>query len=153
MSDSEKKIVVDEDWKAQVEAEREQEREKKEQEPAEEAAAGGPRQLPPPSFQMHISNLATQAMMFLGQFPNPITEKQEIRLDDAKHVIDTLGILDEKTKGNLDKQEAEMMEGILHELRMAFVQVQQYVAKELAARADSELDSGSGGSGKIEIPE
>ncbi len=151
MSEDEKKIVVDEDWKAQVEAEREQQRDKQAQEPAGEESA--PRQLPPPSFEMHISNLATQAMMFLGQFPNPITEKQEIRLDDAKHVIDTLSILEEKTKGNLTQEEATLLDGILHELRMAFVQIQQLVAKELADRAKAQMEGGDGETGQIEIPE
>ncbi len=154
MSDNEKKIVIDEDWKSQVEAEREKQREQQVDQP--EAAGeqpGGPRQLPPASFEFHISNLATQAMMFLGQFPNPMTNKQEIRLDDAKHVIDTLAILDEKTKGNLDEKEAEMMEGVLHELRMAFVSVQQYVAQELAKRAGQEMEQAGGDKpGGIELP-
>ncbi|MDA7978516.1 MAG: DUF1844 domain-containing protein [Pirellulales bacterium] len=152
MNDPEKKIVVDEDWKSQVEAERDAQREEKAKQPDADSNAG--RELPPPSFQLHISNLATQALMFLGQFPNPITEKQEIRLNDAKHVIDTLVVLDEKTKGNLDDQEAQMMEGVLHELRMAFVSVQQYVANGGAAQEagkEPAADEKSGSS--IEIPE
>lgn len=151
MSD-EKKIVVDEDWKAQVEAEKEKLQEKNQSQKSPEGAGG--RTLPLPSFQLHISNLATQALMFLGQFPNPITQKQEIRLEEARHVIDTLAILDEKTRGNLDAEEAQMMEGVLHELRMGYVTVKELVAKQTGGGAQSPggVDLPGGGSAQIELP-
>jgi hypothetical protein len=67
-------------------------------------------------------SLATQALASMGQIPgadgNPVIE-----LDHAKHFIDTLGILDEKTKGNLTLEESTMLTNALHELRLLFVAV------------------------------
>ncbi|HZN37082.1 MAG TPA: DUF1844 domain-containing protein [Pirellulaceae bacterium] len=77
--------------------------------------------LPPPSLSLLIASLGTQAMVALGQVPNPLDGKTEVRLDLAKHVIEMLAILEQKTKGNLDADEVKMLESVLHQLRMAFV--------------------------------
>jgi hypothetical protein len=82
-------------------------------------------QIPPASFAILVSTLATQAMLSMGKAPNPVTNKTEVNADLAKHFIDTLGMLEEKTKGNLSKEEAGMLEAVLHELRMAFVTVKK----------------------------
>src|SRR5262245_50284228 len=77
--------------------------------------------LPPPSFALLVATFGSQAMVALGQVPSPLDGKTEVRLDLAKHAIDTLAILQEKTKGNLTADESAMLEGVLHQLRMACV--------------------------------
>lgn len=81
-----------------------------------------PSRLPPASFEVLISTLATQAMSALGLVPGP-DGKQEPDLDVARHFIDTLGILEEKTSGNLTEAEAQLLQHVLHDLRLAFVQL------------------------------
>jgi hypothetical protein len=113
------KIIIDEDWKSQAQAEKERlqaELERKQQSGGESEAP-----VPPATFPLHITTLATQALMFLGQMPNPLTGKVELHLEQAKHFIDTLQMLQEKTKGNLTVDESQMLEQILHELRLAYV--------------------------------
>ena len=63
-------------------------------------------------------------MAAMGQLPDPITGKPEIRMKFAKHHIDMLAILQEKTQGNLSPQEEQMLEDSLHQLRMMYVTVQ-----------------------------
>ena len=77
--------------------------------------------LPPPSFSLLVATLGSQAMVALGQVPNPLDGKTEVRLDLARHAIEMITILEQKTKGNLDEDEARMLESVLHQLRMAFV--------------------------------
>lgn len=76
---------------------------------------------PPASFEVLISMLFTQAMGTLGQMPNPATGKAEVNKPFAKHYIDTLEMLGEKTDGNLNDDEAKMLGEALHALRMAYV--------------------------------
>src|SRR5437899_2852283 len=78
--------------------------------------------LPPASFAMIIATYASQATVAFGHAPNPIDGETEVRLDLAKHAIDTLSILEVKTKGNLTPDEAAMLENVLHQLRLAYVQ-------------------------------
>jgi hypothetical protein len=83
--------------------------------------AGDSSKIPPASFPILVSTLGAQAMTALGQIENPLTKKREVNLDLAKHVIDTLDILAEKTKGNLTGEEAAMLQAVAHELRMAYL--------------------------------
>lgn len=78
-------------------------------------------QIPPASFPFLVTQLGAQAMTALGQLENPLSKKKEVNLDLAKHMIDTLDILAEKTKGNLSEQEKGMLEAITHELRMVYL--------------------------------
>jgi len=80
-----------------------------------------PDKLPPPSFSLLIATFGSQAMVALGHLPNPLDGKTEVRLDLAKHAIDMLVIIEERTKGNLDSEEAAMLESVLHQLRMGYV--------------------------------
>jgi len=91
-------------------------------EQAEEKAESEGPQMPPASFEMLLSTLATQAMHAMGLVPGP-DGKSEADRDLARHFIDTLGILEEKTRGNLTDEESQMLEQILHEMRMMFVQL------------------------------
>ena len=81
--------------------------------------------LPPPSFGLLVASFAAQASVALGQMPNPMTNKAEVNLDLAKHAIDTLAILEQKTKGNLTAEESAMLEGVLHQMRIAYLEAQK----------------------------
>lgn len=82
-------------------------------------------QLPPASFATLVSLLASQAMAALGQLPDPATNQPTVRLGMAKHFIDSLEVLEQKTKGNLSDVEAGMLENMLYELRLLYVAVQK----------------------------
>ena len=135
MSDD-KKLVIDEDWKTQVATEKEQ----LSATPGERASAPGasdspPASSPPPdtddlgfppaSFEMLIGAFVTEAMVGLGQIPNPVTNQAEFHAGRAKYAIDMLAVIQEKTRGNLAPGEAAGLEDLLHQLRMAFVAAQQ----------------------------
>ena len=121
-----RRIIVDEDWKSRVEAEREAQKnaEASGTQPAAGAEGADTDELPPASLPFLVTTLATQAMAALGQIPDPVEQKPVIRLQLAKHHIDTLAMLQEKTKGNLAPEEVSMLEEVLHQLRMFFVHVQ-----------------------------
>jgi hypothetical protein len=128
------RIIVDTDWKAQVEAEKEKVRreEQRKQHPAGEPsgpAAAAEERLPPASFPFLVTSLATQAMVALGQIPDPFENKPVMRLSHARHHIDVLGVLEEKTKGNLTPQEQSMLAHVLADLRMAYVSVESRVKR------------------------
>ncbi|MBI4972438.1 MAG: DUF1844 domain-containing protein [Candidatus Omnitrophica bacterium] len=76
---------------------------------------------PEPDFNFFVTTLALQASIFLGLAPNPATNKTEEDLTQAKFIIDTLGMLKEKTKGNLNKDEEDLLEKLLYELRMHYI--------------------------------
>jgi len=75
---------------------------------------------PAPSFSIFVSSLSMQTLIFLGEIDNPITHKKEANLDQAKYIIDTLAMLKEKAKGNLDANEANLIDNVLYELRMKY---------------------------------
>jgi hypothetical protein len=77
--------------------------------------------LPPPSFPLLIATYASQASVAFGHVANPIDGKTEVRLDLAKHAIDMLAIIEEKTKGNLTPDEVSMLENVLHQLRFQYL--------------------------------
>jgi hypothetical protein len=118
----EKKIIIDEDWKTQVEAEKET-LAKEQLDPTE--AAAEPQGFPPASFEMLMTSLATVAMVSMGQMPNMGTGQVETNVPQARYAIDMLQVIEEKTKGNLTPGEQQAIESLLHQLRMMFVSVQQ----------------------------
>ena len=126
------KIIVDDDWKAQARAEKEklaEEAEKKaEAEGGPGAAGGGPRQLPPASFTTLVNSLAMQAVFALGGMEDRRTGRRYVDLDVAKHHIDTLTVLDEKTKGNLTDDEKKLLDQALYESRMQYVNMAQRIS-------------------------
>ena len=67
-------------------------------------------------------------MMAMGLVVNPATDKVEVRLDHARHLVDLIQMLQEKTEGNRTSDETALMENMLHQLRMAFVSVEQQAA-------------------------
>lgn len=118
----EKKIIIDEDWKSQVEREKQE---------AQKKAEEGPRTtddpvLPPPTLTELASSLSLQALAAMGLLPDPLSGKIEIRLNRARHLIDTVNLLYEKTLGNLTAEEKQAFEQMLHELRLTYVEVQSH---------------------------
>jgi hypothetical protein len=89
--------------------------------PEDAAKMPSPDKLPPPSMALLIATFASQASVAFGHIPNPIDGKTEVRLDLAKHAIDMLGVIEEKTKGNLTAEEAAMLENVLHQLRFEYI--------------------------------
>ena len=75
----------------------------------------------PASFLSLIMSLASNAAASLGMMPHPVTGESGVDLKTAKHWIDVLGMLEQKTRGNLDPQEAQVLESLLADLRMQYV--------------------------------
>ncbi len=130
MSD-EKKIIIDEDWKTRVAAEKEALERQQHGAPEGDAAgfaaaeSGSPASpaLPPASFEMLVTTLVTEAMIGLGQLPHPMTQQLHRDVEQARYAIDMLDMLDQKTRGNLSAIEERFLRDTLHQLRMAFVAV------------------------------
>ncbi|MDD5044524.1 MAG: DUF1844 domain-containing protein [Candidatus Omnitrophica bacterium] len=78
--------------------------------------------LPEPDFNFFISTLAMQVSIFLGEMPNPVNNQKEENLPQAKFIIDTLDMLKNKTKGNLNKEEEGLLENILYNLRLLYLE-------------------------------
>lgn len=76
----------------------------------------------PVSFSSFLVSLASSAMMHLGEAPDPVTRETRIDLALARNTIDLLGLLKDKTQGNLDDEEAKLLETLLYELRAKFVE-------------------------------
>jgi hypothetical protein len=91
--------------------------------------------LPPASFTFLVLSLRTQVEMQLGLMHFGEEEKPEPDLTVARHSIDLLAMLLEKTKGNLNVEEQRLLENSLTELRFRFVQVSDEVAKAASSKA------------------
>jgi hypothetical protein len=131
------KIIVDDDWKAQAQAEKEKlDEEIKAKQEAEggegEPAGPGGRRLPPASFATLVNSLGAQALLALGGYEDPKTKRRLVDLDLAKHHIDSLAVLEDKTKGNLTDEEQKLLDGVLYEARMQFVQFAQRLSQVTA---------------------
>lgn len=78
--------------------------------------------LPEINFSTFVISLSTQALMHLGEMASPISGKVEPDVPVAKQMIDILGMLREKTRGNLNANEDRLLEDILFDLRMKYVE-------------------------------
>jgi len=99
----------------------------KEETPVQENVAPKAREkevksLPEIDFPTFVLSLATSAQVHLGVIANPATGKQESDLPLAKQTIDILGVMQEKTKGNLSDEESRLLEHLLYDLRMMYVE-------------------------------
>lgn len=116
------KIHVDDDWKKQAQEEKEklakQEAAEKQTKKAVERGS-----LPAASFTLLVISLTTQVRMCLGDIENPATGQEQVDLELAKHNIDLLGVLEEKTRDNLSEEEKKLLDSVLYELRMRYVQL------------------------------
>lgn len=129
--DPAKKIIIDEDWKTQVEREKEVASQQSASGAAPSAQARSTEaEFPPATLSFLVTSLAMQAMMSMGLMPNPITGKNETSLAQARHFIDTVEMLDQKTKGNRTAEEDQVLDNLLYELRMAFVAVSEHQPRD-----------------------
>ena len=121
---------VDESWKEQAEREKHVT-----SQPSARAALPGeaseaaaqkeplPSQETPPEarFDLFISGLAMEALVALGDMPHPTTRKQSLNLSQAKYLVDLLGVIEEKTRGNLSVEEDALLKDTLYQLRMRYL--------------------------------
>jgi hypothetical protein len=75
------------------------------------------------SFTAFVLSLASTAAIHFGDLPDPVSgQRAELNLDGAAQMIEILSLLDQKTRGNLTAEERQILEQILYELRLRFVQ-------------------------------
>lgn len=79
--------------------------------------------LPPIDFSTFILSLSASALMHLGELPDPVTQKKEKNLPQARQTIDIIDMLKEKTQGNLKEEEKRLMDNILYDLRVRYVNI------------------------------
>ncbi len=94
------------------------------QAPPQPPLAGGempPRDMPPADFSTFVAMLVNNVMMFLGQIPDPASQQPRRDLPQAKHTIDILTMLRDKTQGNLTAEETQLLQELLPQLQMAYV--------------------------------
>jgi len=84
----------------------------------------------PVTFSTFLLGLSTQALLHLGEIPNPVSGQIETDLIAAQHVIDILGMLEAKTRGNLDQAEQGLVQSVLYDLRIRYVEIARRHAKE-----------------------
>jgi hypothetical protein len=141
MAEEKPSLHIDTDWKRQAQEEKKrlvEEEAKKAKEsaaappisssagptsPRAPGAAGRTRgELPPANFPTLVQSILTQVLFYLGDLTQRGAEPN-VNLDMAKHQIDILGILEEKTRNNLDEEEKKMLDTALYEARMRYVSV------------------------------
>src|SRR5690606_16617575 len=150
MAEDRPSLSIDTDWKKQAQEEKRRlaEEAKKREEQAAEGIAGRigpagaapagdaapasgraqPRELPPASFATLVQSIVTQVLFYLGDL-SPRGGEPTVNLDMAKHNVDILGMLEEKTRGNLTDEEKKLLDAALYEVRMRYVSVaSQYIA-------------------------
>ena len=137
-------LHIDTDWKKQAQEEKrrlvEEEQKKAAAAPppattSTAAATAGPnrgrgraaRELPPASFAALVNSLVTQSLFYLGEL-SPQGTEPAVNLDMAKHQVDTLAVLEDKTKGNLSEEEQRLLDTGLYETRNRYIAVaSQYI--------------------------
>jgi len=77
--------------------------------------------LPDVDFGTFVMSLASSVLVHLGEIAHPDTQGPNVNLALAKQTLDILGMLDEKTRGNLTKEEAQLLSNLLYDLRMKYV--------------------------------
>ena len=123
-------IQIDDDWKRQAQEEKRKlaEREAAAKKPvapppsAETAPAAAARPQPEASFATLVQSVMTQALYYRGELGEK-GEQPMLNMDVAKHQIDTLAVLDSKTKGNLSGDEQSLLDQALYDLRSRFVSI------------------------------
>ena len=146
----EKKLHIDEDWKSQVDREKELLRNKQVQPDAGQSSSPSTKEktaavtenaaeqmnssdeidrppheaddLPPASLILLISSLASQAMAAMGQLAGEDGKPLPVSLPFARHFIDLIGVIEDKTRNNLTAEETNMLNSTLHHLRLMFVE-------------------------------
>lgn len=142
MAEEQPSLHIDTDWKKQAQEEKKRLAEQEQQKapaaaskpaPAEPAGmpragqSGRTRELPPATFTTLVQSIVTQVLFYLGELSARGAEPS-LNLDMAKHNIDMLGVIEEKSKGNLTEEEQRLLDGALYETRMRYVGIAQQVA-------------------------
>ena len=107
------------------------------------SAGTTPLKPPPATFEFLVQTLFTQALMAFGRVPNPITQQSLKNLDTARHFIDTLEMLEKKTAGNLEQDEQRLLDEVLHQLRMSYMQEQAASRPDGPVLPESETEASS----------
>lgn len=85
---------------------------------------------PPVDFRILIGSFVGQALSSLGKMPHPLTGKTEVNLPWARYFIDVLGMIEQKTRGNLEPAEMSELQSSLSMLRLTFVDAQKSQEEE-----------------------
>jgi hypothetical protein len=96
----------------------------------------------PASFASFMMSIASNAASSLGMMEHPVTGKREVDLELGKHWIDVLGMLQQKTSGNLLPQEQQVLEGLLADLRMQYVSLTNATASKARAYSSRDITGG-----------
>jgi len=136
------KLIVDDDWKSQAQAEKQKlaDQEKK----AQEEKAAAPGEAGPLDFRELIKIHATQAAMYMGAIPDPQTQQRMFAPELARLYIDMLVIIQDKTKGNLSDEEQQELDGTVADLRAIFVETVTAMKK---AYDEGKIQGGQGAGG------
>lgn len=110
---------------------------------SEPADYGDPSEIPgaedPASFVNFLSTLATNAAAALGAVPHPATGKRSLDLETGKYWLEILGMIKDKTAGNLHPQESRLLDGLLGDLRMQYVQLVRATEEKMKAQAAQQV--------------
>jgi hypothetical protein len=127
------KLIIDTDWKSQAQAEKDRLQEASKSKPAAAAPGqpgaegeGADREV---GMEDLVRMLVTQALSYMGAFPDPRTGKAVVSIEMARVFIDLLGVLEDKTKGNLTPEESTLISRTLSELRLEWVDLSKMIAK------------------------
>jgi hypothetical protein len=108
-----------------IEEQKEERREERKEERTIREEQREKKETPPPLPEVNLStfiySLSTSALVHLGEIPEPANQKMAKNLALAKQTIDILGIIQEKTKGNLTNEEENLLNSILYDLRLRYV--------------------------------
>ena len=88
-----------------------------------QSSAAPPDDLPAVDFTTFVLSLSHSARLHLGDAPDPVTGKSDVDLPMARHSIDLMGLIQEKTHGNLSGAEEQMLTQALDDLRLRYVEV------------------------------
>jgi uncharacterized caspase-like protein len=79
--------------------------------------------MPTVTFSSLLLSLNTSALFHMGELPHPETGQTAVELELAKHAIDTIALLESKTRGNLTSEESELLTRVLYELKIRYVRL------------------------------
>jgi len=75
-----------------------------------------------PSFSIFLTSLGMQAMIFLGEMPNPLSNETKVEIARAKYMIDSIAMIKDKTQGNLSAEEGKLIDDVLYGLRLKYAE-------------------------------
>ena len=75
-----------------------------------------------PNFSIFLTSLGMQAMIFLGEMPNPINNETKVEIARAKYMIDSIAMIKDKTQGNLSAEEKKLVDDRLYGLRLKYAE-------------------------------